>query len=118
MKNVVLFFSVIILFISVTTFAQIRTGPEERAKALREQLNLTDEQTEQVKQIYVNADDEIKSNVQGSGKREQMRSVMQTVMDNVDNEILKILDEVQQDKYNQIIEERRKEMKDMQRGFN
>ena len=119
MKQPILILLVMILLTSFSVNAQMmRMDPKERAEELKEKLYLTDEQTEQVEQIYTNAENEIKSKVQGSGNREQMREAMETIMSNTDNEILKILDEVQQDKYNQMIEERRNEMKDMQRGFN
>ena len=118
MKKLILFLTIIVFFLSTAGFAQMRKDPEERANELKEKLNLTDEQTEQVKQIYFNADNEIKSKVQGSGNREQMREAMKTIMSNTDNEILKIINDEQKEKYNEIIQEREERMPGPQRNFN
>lgn len=118
MKNLVFLISIVmLLLVSINNYAQMMKSPEERAKELREKLNLTNEQTEKVKQIYENADNEFRDRIQGSGNRDQIRIAMQTLMDNTDSEILKILNGEQKTSYERIMEARKEQMEKFPRNF-
>jgi biopolymer transport protein ExbD len=112
MRQSSLIFLITMFFISFSANAQMtRMNPKERAEELKEKLELSDEQTKQVEEIYIKADNEIKETIQeGSRNREQLREAMETIMGNTDNEILEILNDKQKEKYNEIMQERKERM--------
>ena len=120
MRQSSLIFLAIILLISFSANAQMmRMNPKERAEELKEKLELSDEQTKQVEEIYIKTDNEIKeTNREGSRNREQLRDAMETIMSNTDNEILKILNDAQKEKYKEIIRERKERMPGRLKGIN
>jgi DNA gyrase/topoisomerase IV subunit A len=112
---------IILLAASFLVKAQIRKDPEERTKEMKEKLNLSEEQSEKILQIYINTDKEIESKMQGgSTNRVEMLKGIRDIMENTDEEIFKILNEEQQEKYKKITNERKENYDKMKsnRNFN
>ncbi len=97
----------IIMIVSVVTNAQPRRTPTEKAAALKEQLNLTDEQTSKVDSIYTAADKKFQEAFQGNFDRTKFRAIM----DSTNIEIGKLLTDSQKDAFTKLIEERRNRMR-------
>jgi hypothetical protein len=112
MKQPILFFIVMMLFLSFSANAQMmRMDPKERAEELKEKLGLDEEQTVKVEEIYAKADNEIKQIIQdGSINRDQIRETIESIMSNSDIDIIKILNNEQKIKYKQIIKEQKNRM--------
>jgi hypothetical protein len=106
------------LLLNINNHAQMMKSPAEKVKELKQKLNLTNEQTEKVEQIYEDAEYEFRNRIQGSGNRDQIRTAMQTLMNNTDVEILKILNDEQKEIYDSIMEARKRQMEQFQRNFN
>lgn len=87
--------------------AQPRRTPAERAKMLKEQLNLSDEQTTKVDSIYTQADAKFKEASQDGFDRAKFREIME----NTNSEIEKILTADQKDAFNKFLQERRNRMR-------
>jgi periplasmic protein CpxP/Spy len=103
----ILGFSVIIIVMTFTvTNAQNRRTPEERAKMLKERLNLTDEQTSKVDSIYTESDKKFQDVSQNGFDRAQFRAIM----DSTNSEIEKLLTDKQKDGFSKLLEERRNRM--------
>jgi len=118
MKTPVLLVSILVFTFLVTyTYAQMMKSPEQRAKDLKEKLNLTNEQTEKVEQIYEKADSLFRNSLQGSGNRDQMKAAMKTLMNDTDAEILKILNDEQKEIYGSIMEDRKKQLEQLQKNI-
>jgi len=120
MKQPIIILLVMMLLTSFFANAQMmRMNPKERAEELKEKLNLTDEQTKQAEEIYIKADKEMKETMfEGARNRERLREAMETIMSNIDIKILKILNDEQKEKYNEMIQERNERMPMRQRNFN
>ena len=85
----------------------MRRSPEERAKQLKEQLSLTDEQTKKVTQIYTASQDSMMAMMQsGGGDRSAMRGMFQKETERVDKEIEKILTKEQVAKFEEVKKQR------------
>jgi len=118
MKSPVLLVSILVFtFLATYTNAQMMKSPEERAKELRQNLNLTNEQTEIVEQIYENADNEFRNRIQGSGNRDQMKTAMNALMNDTDAKVLKILNDEQKVIYDSIIVVRKKQLEQLQKNI-
>ncbi len=100
--------SVLIVMVSLSILnAQPRRTPTERAKILKEQLKLSDEQTAKVDSIYIEADTKFKEASQDGFDRAKFRAIM----DGTNSEIEKILTADQKDAFNKFIQERRNRMR-------
>ncbi len=101
-------FIFIILLLSVITLSAQprRRTPAERAKALKEQLNLTDKQTAKVDSIYTVSDSKFQDAMQNGFDREKFRAIM----DSTNSEISKLLTDKQKDAFNKILIDRRNRM--------
>ncbi|HEY4612979.1 MAG TPA: hypothetical protein VII11_08365 [Bacteroidota bacterium] len=86
-------------------------SPEERAKQLKEQLTLTDEQTTKVLKIYEEGQKQT-MDMMGSamGDRDAMRKVMTSVTTKQDSLIEKLLTKEQLKKYDVVKKERQQRM--------
>jgi len=107
----------ILLGLMVLTHAAIAQGmrrsPEERAKQLKEQLSLNDDQTKKVTEIYTESQKTVMEKMQeGMGDREAMRGFMTKQTGKVDSLITKLLTKEQAAKY----EEVKKQRQQMRRG--
>lgn len=90
-----------------------RISPEERAAQLKERLNLTDEQTKKVEQIYRESQEKIsKMRDQFEGDRSQMREKMMEQRQDINNKIEEILYEDQIGLYREYQEERQQFRRD------
>jgi hypothetical protein len=90
-----------------------RISPEERAAQLKERLNLTDEQTRKVEQIYRESQEKIsKMRDQFEGDRSQMREKMMEQRQDINNKIEEILYEDQIGLYREYQEERQQFRRD------
>lgn len=98
----------------IVTNAQPRRTPSERAAALKEQLNLTDEQTAKVDSLYTDADTKFQEASQNGFDRTKFRAIM----DSTNTEIAKILTDEQKDAFNKILVERRNRMRGNQSNRN
>lgn len=111
----VISFSVLIAFISLCVInAQPRRTPAERAKILKERLNLTDEQTSKVENIYTGADKKFQEASQNGFDREKFRAIM----DSTNTDIEKILTDKQKEAFNKFLQERRSRMRRNRPGQN
>jgi len=85
-----------------------RMSPEERALQLKEVLDLTDEQTKEVEQIYTESQKKMAElRDQYEGDRSQMRELMMAHRDETNKKIEEILYEDQIPVYREYLEERR-----------
>jgi Spy/CpxP family protein refolding chaperone len=85
-----------------------RLSPDERAAELKTLLKLSDEQATKVKSIYEQQDKEMRKLFESAaGDRAAMREAMQKSAKETDEKILALLNEEQQSKYKQLVEERR-----------
>lgn len=101
-------FSALIVIMSLSiSYTQPRRTPAERAKMLKEQLNLSDEQTAKVDSIYTQADAKFQEASQDGFDRAKFRAIM----DSTNSEIEKILTADQKDAFNKFIQERRNRMR-------
>ena len=87
--------------------AQPRRTPAERAKVLKERLNLNDIQTAKVDSIYTEADKKFQDASQDGFDRTKFRAIM----DSTNTEIEKILTPGQKDAFNKFLNERRNRMR-------
>lgn len=103
-----------LLVLTQAAFAQgMRRSPEERAKQLKEQLSLDDEQTKKVTEIYSESQKTVMEKMQGAmGDRDAMREFMTKQTEKVDSLIGKLLTKEQVTKY----EEVKKQRQQMRRG--
>lgn len=91
----------------------MRRSPEERAKLLKEQLSLNDDQTKKVTEIYTESQKSVMEKMsEGMGDREAMRDFMTKQTARVDSQIVKLLTKEQAAKY----EEVKKQRQQMRRG--
>ena len=91
----------------------MRRSPEERAKQLKEQLSLNDEQTKKVTEIYTESQKAVMEKMQdGMGDRSVMREFMTKQTAKVDSLIGKLLTKEQAAKF----EEVKKQRQQMRRG--
>lgn len=92
---------------------QGRMSPEERAAQLKERLDLTDEQTKKVEQIYRESQETIsKMRDQFEGDRSQMREQMMKSREELNKKIEDILYEDQINSYREYLEERQQFRRD------
>ena len=100
----------LLFLIPVSTLAQGRRGPgniEERVKNLKQQLSLTDEQTEKVKEIMETVQKKMQEEREkNQGDRESMREAMRKIMSETDDKIIEVLTPEQKKEYGKIIKER------------
>jgi periplasmic protein CpxP/Spy len=87
--------------------AQPRRTPSERAKMLKEQLNLTDDQTSKIENLYTAADKKFQNESQNGFDREKFRAVM----DSTNMEIKSLLTDKQKDEFDKLLAERRNRMR-------
>ncbi|HMN49646.1 MAG TPA: hypothetical protein PKD67_10950 [Ignavibacteriaceae bacterium] len=104
MKNLIVLLSLSFFLLSLVAIAQPRFTPQERLKMLKERLNLTEEQSKKVEDILVKSDKEIKK-LRSSDNRD--RTQFRDLMDKINQEIEKVLDEKQKAEYKKMMEERR-----------
>ncbi len=96
--------SAVLLLLAGSINAQQRFTPQERAKNLKEKLNLTDEQTAKVEQILTNSNAEIQKLRAGENPdREKFREIRE----NSNKAILEILTEKQKTEFNKMLDERK-----------
>ncbi len=103
-----------IMILAQTASAQgMRRSPEERAKQLKEQLSLNDDQTKKVTEIYTESQKTVMAKMQeGMGDRGAMREFMTKETSKVDSLIGKLLTKEQAGKF----EEVKKQRQQMRRG--
>ena len=89
------------------SYTQPRRTPAERAKMLKEQLNLSDEQTAKVDSIYTQADAKFQEASQDGFDRAKFRAIM----DNTNTEIKALLNDKQKEAFDKIIEQRRNKIR-------
>jgi len=104
MKKSIALLSLIFFIVSLSVFAQLRFTPQERLNLLKEKQNLTVEQSASVEEILVKSDEEMKTlrNNENSDRTE-----FRKIMENSNQEILKVLNEKQKIVYNAMLDERK-----------
>lgn len=95
-----------ILLISLTVTAQSRQTPQDRVKALKERLSLTDDQAAQVEKIFTQAQDKMKS----SSDRSEFRKIMSDANDQVQQ----LLTDTQKTEFKKMQDERTSKMRNQQ----
>ncbi len=89
-----------------------RRSPEERAKQLKAQLDLTDEQTAAIEKIYRDMDKKMADlREQAGGDREAMRENFRALREETDQAIEEVLFEDQIEQYREYNEQRRENMR-------
>ncbi|MEW6006000.1 MAG: hypothetical protein AB1695_11870 [Stygiobacter sp.] len=106
-------FVLLILFTASALLAQpTRSTPEERAQQLKEQLSLSDDQTEKVTTILIESEKKREAIFdETDGDRKVMRSKMVSLMKETDKKIDALLTNDQKEKYDELKKERRQQMK-------
>ena len=113
MKNLYLYLILAIITISAIYCSdsqniQGRMNPVEQAAQLKERLDLTDEQTKQVEQIYQESMEKMSEiRDQSDGDRGQMREKMMVYREETNKKIEDVLHEDQIEDYREYQEERR-----------
>lgn len=108
-----------LMFCTVAQAQRMRISPEEQAKALKDSLSLTDDQTAKVTTILNDAREEVTTMMsQSSGDREAMRDSLQAIQRKSDTQIKALLTNEQAKKYDVLMKARRARMQQMreQRG--
>ncbi|MCI0559666.1 MAG: hypothetical protein MN733_14330 [Nitrososphaera sp.] len=119
MKNRLVFSFVLLALLSVAAVAQGRgmRSPEERAKQLKEQLTLTDDQTVKVLKIFEEGQKKMQEMMSNNtGDRDAMRKSFMETAAKQDSLIEKLLTKEQLTKYEALKKERRQRMQQNQRG--
>ncbi len=92
---------------SDTTERRGRFSPEERTAQLTEELNLSDGQAKQIKEILTEQQEKFSQmREKFSGDRSEMMMAMREIREEFDGKINEILNEEQKEKYDQIQAER------------
>ncbi|MBI3579773.1 MAG: hypothetical protein HY089_10235 [Ignavibacteriales bacterium] len=88
-------------------------SPEERAKQLKEQLKLDDEQVKKLEEIFKSAQEKMQEAMgSAQGDRDAMRKTMMDMMAKTDKEIEALLTKDQKKKYHEFKKDREKRMKE------
>ena len=104
----------VIMSLSILNAQPRRRTPEQRANMLKQQLNLSDQQTAKVDSIYTEADTKIQAVMQNGFDRTKFRAIM----DSTNTEITKILTADQKEAFSKLLEERRNRMRGPRSGQN
>jgi hypothetical protein len=90
-----------------------RMTPQQRAAELKEQLDLTDEQTKMIENIYTESQQIMRENREKfEGDRQQMRHVMLENREKTNKLVEEVLFEDQKEKYQEILQERMEQMRE------
>lgn len=115
MARLFVIFAVVIIWQSGVFSQQMMMNSEERAKRLKEQLSLTDDQTKKATKIFEQAQEAMMEEMMvNQGDREAMRKAFTQITEKTDKEIEKILTAKQKKKYEELKKERQNMMR--QRG--
>jgi periplasmic protein CpxP/Spy len=106
MRRAIVFSVIIFMAAFIVSNAQPRRTPKDRAQNLKEQLNLTDEQTSKIENLYIEADKKFQEAAQVNLDRSKFREIM----DSTNVQIKKLLTDEQKDTFNKLLEERRNRM--------
>jgi Spy/CpxP family protein refolding chaperone len=106
MQKIIMIATFAVLLISLTVSAQSRQTPQDRVKALKERLSLTDDQAAQVEKIFTQAQDKMKS----SSDRSEFRKIMSDANDQVQQ----LLTETQKTEFKKMQDERTSKMRNHQ----
>lgn len=109
MKQVILFFALILFVSSTAMIAQGRMTHEERVKQYQERLKLNADQTKKVDAILVKAEKKMQE-MRDSGNRDNFREEMMKINQSSNDEIMKILKPAQKEELKKMIEERKNRM--------
>jgi periplasmic protein CpxP/Spy len=103
-----------LLFCGAAQAQRMRMSPEEQAKALKDSLSLTDDQTAKVTTILKDSREEMTALMsQNSGDRDTLRSSMQEIQKKTDTKIKSVLTDEQAKKYEALMKVRRSRMQHM-----
>ncbi|MCP4570426.1 MAG: hypothetical protein GY841_22820 [FCB group bacterium] len=121
MKKTILYLTVLAFAFSISALAAPKgITIEDRIERMTEQLELTDEQVEQVTDIYNESEiPDIMDRMENADDRESRRSIgteMRTEMDKVHEQIKEILTDEQKEKFEKSMNNRRERRPDSNRG--
>ena len=105
MKKTSLLVSLSFLVLITAINAQPRFSPQDRLERLKERLSLTKDQSVKVEKILVKADEEMQKL---RARENPDRAEFRKIMDNSNNEIMKVLNKTQKAEYEKMLNERRK----------
>jgi len=103
MQKIVIIAVLAVFFVSLTVSAQQRQSVPDRVKALKERLNLTDDQSSQVEKIFTDAQEKMKN----SSDRSEYRKIMSDSNDQIE----KLLNDTQKTEFKKMQEERMSRMR-------
>ena len=97
-----------------------RWSPEERAKQLKERLDLTDVQADSIKKIFMETDQKMRKLRESFSREERgaMREQMMSIREEIDSRIKAVLFEDQIEEYEKFREEQRENMRQRFRNRN
>jgi len=95
------------LFQIAVVNAQGRFSPKERAKDLKDKLELTDDQAKKVEAIYQESTDKVKElRDNNSGDRTELMKVLKPINENTEKRIDSLLTDKQKEQYAKLKKER------------
>jgi hypothetical protein len=98
--------AIAVIILSLSTFAQQpRMSPQERVKALTERLNLTKDQATKIEDIYVKAQEQMKTMSAGD---KPDRTAMRKMMEDTRTQVNNVLDDKQKAEFQKMQDENRK----------
>ena len=101
---------VFILFFSCVGSAQPPKNTEKQVEHLKQQLDLTEDQTARIQDILVRSHEEFsKLRKENEDQREAMRGVMQDLREDTDRQIKSVLNEDQQAAFEKMREDRHRD---------
>jgi Spy/CpxP family protein refolding chaperone len=106
MQRIMIIAAFSVLLISLMVTAQPRQSPQDRVKALKERLTLTDDQSAQVEKIFTQAQEKMKNTSD--------RSEFRKIMNDSNDQIEKILTDTQKTEFKKMQEERMNRMRNRQ----
>lgn len=103
MQRIMIIAAFAVLLLSLTVAAQPRQSVQDRVKALKERLSLTDDQSAKVEKIFTEAQDKMKN--------ASDRSEYRKIMTDSNEQIEKILTDTQKTEFKKMQEERMNRMR-------
>lgn len=100
----------IIIFSATYIYAQPRLSVKEEVERLTNDLDLSEEQANQIKQILTDSRKQADKLRETGLDRREMMMQMRDIMDEKNDEIESILNDEQAEKFKEIVEKRKKEM--------
>ena len=110
LKKISFILLLIMVFLASNIYAQPRLSVEEEVERLTNDLDLSEEQTNQIEKILTDSRDKADKFRDSGLDRREMMMQMRDIMDETNDEIESILNDEQAEKFREIVEKRKEEM--------